>query len=337
MRGVEAYFFERERIEADKVPDMVFHSQLSRTHDDGDEDSRAYDPYMVLNLPRNFTLEQLRYNYKVLARKLHPDKCGLQVPKEQINKTFQLLTDAYRALLHEHSVRQGDKPFYALRDGAKEDAERRGGGGGGGVGVGPGGGGKNEAAYKAAQGFSMERFNRVFDETRVKDPVADAGYTEWMAKNDPERGVSRDEAARNRQVIKYVEPTPLTVSRRGCVPFTELGVDSVADYSRDDNARHGITYTDYRVAHTTTKLVDEVAAIAERREFSGIDDIRKHRASISFNMTPEDAQANAERKRALEEQEEMKQLSQREYDRRLNKHFERVHRRLLGYSGTSTI
>jgi hypothetical protein len=157
-----------------------------------------------------------------------------------------------------------------------------------------------------------------------------------MAKNDPDRGVSRADAASNRQLIKYTDPTPVTVSRRGCVEYSELGLESVNDYSRGDAARHGIQYTDYRIAHTTSRLVDE-AVNEGRKEFRTIDELQQHRATMSYNMNDSEAQAYADRKRAEEDSEDKRQRLQSQYDHRMKAHFERVHQSLLGFSGTATI
>ena len=47
----------------------------------------------VLNLPRTgYTKDQLKFNYKALAKQLHPDKC--RVSPEAATQLFQVLTDA---------------------------------------------------------------------------------------------------------------------------------------------------------------------------------------------------------------------------------------------------
>lgn len=277
----------------------------------------ASDPYAVLNLPRNFTLEQLRYNYKVLARQLHPDKCGARITREQANQTFQILTEAYRALLGEHKAREADKQFHELRATYRDHRERE-----------PR---RENTAVPAAAGkrFNLARFNSAFQEYRVGDPVQDQGYADWMARNDP------DAAGRpgtdQRQIVRYVQPEPTAIVRKGCTPFSELGADGVDDYSRSDVARHGIQYTDYRVAHTTTKLVDE-AACAGRHDFRSIDDLQKHRSSISYVMSDEDARAEAEAQRAAEDREGARLQALRAWETRVEDRYRQAHVSLLGYA-----
>jgi curved DNA-binding protein CbpA len=278
------------------------------------------DPHDVLNLPRNHTLEQLRYNYKVLARQLHPDKRGNRLTQDQATQMFQVLTDAYKALLREHQAREADRQFDTLRAGAVESA--------------------NEQVSRNAQNvdlnavqkrFSVQRFNEVFDANRLRDDVRDRGYADWMARHDPTSASKPDR--KNRQLIRYVEPEPVTLSRKGCVPYSELGESRVSDYSRSDAAQHAIQYTDYRVAHTTTKLVDE--SLQARTDFRSLDDLQHHRASLSHTMTPDEAEAYANAQLARERAEQRRQEQLRAQDDRVYAHFNNVHRAMLGFTTTT--
>lgn len=290
------------------------------------------DAYQVLNVPRDFTIEQLRYNYKVLARKLHPDKCGARITQEQANQTFQLLTEAYRALLHEHGARQNNRPFHELRSNARppttmntdnESSSH----------------GSNRSSHMSdpVKGFNPARFNQEFERNRLAVPDVDTGYEEWMKRTEP--GAEDDGGKKRTAIMKYVDPTPLAlVVRRGGVGFSELGVEHVADYSSNGqaDARHGgINYTDYRVAHSTGKLLDE-SEIKARREFRNLDELQKHRANISYTMSDRRARAVAERARAEEEAEQRRAEVQARYDKQMAEHFDRVHRRLLGFAPTYT-
>jgi curved DNA-binding protein CbpA len=279
--------------------------------------------HQVLNLPRGFTMEQLRYNYKALARHLHPDKRNARLSAEQANATFQTLTEAYRALLQEAA--NNERSFDAMRREAQASTNP------------PLSTAQNaKLIADAKKGFSLERFNEVFEQDRMKEPVVDAGYAEWMQRHDPDKKLPEAELTANRQLIRYTEPTPVTFSRKGCVQYTELGVDRVDDYSREDATRHGIQYTDYRVAHTTTRLVDEAVA-ADRVGYKSIEDVRKQRAAISYQMSEADLRNQADKQRSDEEAEQRRQEAQRSYDTRLTAHFERVHRNLLGFAGSATM
>jgi hypothetical protein len=279
------------------------------------------DPHDILNLPMNHTLEQLRYNYKVLARQLHPDKRGTKLTQEQATQTFQILTDAYRRLLQQHQARDADKPFDVLRASAQDSVHEQ-----------ASQGAEHVDLASVRKKFNSQRFNDVFDANRLRDSVVDRGYANWMARHDPEKGKLDKN---NRQLIKYVEPEPVVVSRKGCVPYSELGVARVADYSRTDAAQHAIQYTDYRVAHTTTKLVDE--SVGTRGDFRSLDELQHHRATLSHVMTPEQAAAHARAQRLREEAERRRVEHMRTHDDRLSSHYNSVHKQLLGFTTVTTM
>jgi curved DNA-binding protein CbpA len=278
------------------------------------------DPYQVLNVPREFTIEQLRYNYKVLARKLHPDKCCTRITREQANATFQLLTEAYRALLQVHSTRVSDRPFHELRSESRP--------------ADPYPAPPSTSLTDAVKGFNPSRFNDEFERNRLAVPEVDAGYGDWMKTTEP--GAEDDGGRRRTAVIKYVDPSPLAIAvRRGGVGFSELGVERVEDYSSGqvDERHGGIKYTDYRLAHSTGKLLDE-SAIKARREFRSLDELQTHRANISYTMSDRRAQAMAERAQKAEEAEHRRVDVQQRYDKQMADHFDRVHRKLLGFAPT---
>lgn len=283
------------------------------------------DPHDVLDLPREgFTFDQLRYNYKVLARQLHPDK--RRVSESKATELFQILTDAYRKLSALLENRVADRTFHELRDAARRSVSS---------------GTASDAsepsyskasnasqASKASQasqrGFNIDKFNRVFDDNRMSDPVVDGGYERWMKENDPELAcAAAGEEPPNRQLKRYVEPEPVVVSNRATVAYSEIGATGVNDYSRPDAAKHAIQYTDYRVAYTTTKLASEsdIRAAEERakRELKSIDALQKHRAKIAYTMNDADAAMDEARSRALEESERRRLDAVVAYDRMLDR------------------
>ena len=277
------------------------------------------DPYQVLNVPCGFTIEQLRYNYKVLARKLHPDKCCTRITREQATATFQLLTEAYRALLQVHSARVSDRQFHELRSGSlPSDPHPQ----------------PPSTLNDMVKGFNPARFNDEFERNRLAVPEVDAGYGDWMKQTEP--GAEDDGGRRRTVLTKYVDPSPLAIAvRRGGVSFSELGVERIDDYSSSkvDERHGGINYTDYRVAHSTGKLLDE-SAIKARREFRNLDELQTHRANISYTMSDRRAQAMAERAREAEDAEQRRVDVQQRYDKQMGEHFDRVHRKLLGFAPT---
>lgn len=272
------------------------------------------DPHEVLNLPRyGYTLEQLRHNYKIIALQLHPDKRPATMTHEQATEAFQLLTDSYSALKAELEGRRPDKTHDQLKAAYKQQPER----------------GPRQSSAEATK-FSIDRFNAVFTENRVRDPVRDVGYEAWMRENAPgSQGASQPQ----RQVQVYREPVPFVVGHRGLVQYSELGSTGVDDYSRSDvgDSRRTVHYTDYRVAHTTSKLLeDEARYVREaearaRRELRSVEALAKYRAAAPAEAEMLAEVAHQER-RAAEAQ--MAENRRREALRSQDRLFEETHERM---------
>lgn len=273
------------------------------------------DPHDVLNLPREgFTVEQLRYNYKVLARQLHPDK--RRISTEQATQLFQVLTDAYKTLLDELEGRRADRGFHDMREDHRRYRER-----------------EQGASFSPQQqqpkddreekkDFNVERFNAVFSENRIEDPVIDGGYGRWMEQNDPDDPATRRRAMAVIARARRDEPEPTAITSRACVAFSELGASGApTDYSRADapGGRHAIMYSDYRLAHTTEKLAEEAEferiAARAKHELKSVDALQKHRAKISYTMSDADRRAAERRERDAEDAERRRMDALQSYDR----------------------
>ena len=137
-----------------------------------------------------------------------------------------------------------------------------------------------------------------------------------------------------RQLVQWREPEPVALTHRRCVAFSELGADGpVDDYSCQDAASgaRAIQYTDYRLAHTTTKLVDDEdfeAVKVARNGLRSVDAMLKHRAALSHVMSDEDAQAQEDEARARRRAEARRVAALGELDRRMEQAHERASRLL---------
>jgi curved DNA-binding protein CbpA len=289
------------------------------------------DPHDVLNVPRaGFSADQLRYNYKALARQLHPDKRAPNMAQRQATEMFQVLTEAYRTLCLEVRARDADKTHDDLRRVAREanGAFQRQAGG-------ERGGGSGSTSTK----LDMARFNAVFTENRVSDPVLDGGYGRWMEEADPDTcaALEAEERRKQQQLVRWRQPAPMPIARG--IAYSELGETQRTDYSRSEGLRGGIQYTDYRLAHTTSKLVDDddMDVLARRTDLRSIHTLKAHRAALSYQMTDDDAQAEAQAARDLEAAEARRLEALRRYDRTIESAYERTSRLLTSpsFSGRS--
>lgn len=274
----------------------------------------SMDPYKVLSLDKNFTLDQLKRRYRELAIQLHPDR---QTPnaKAMAQGMFEIVRGCYEQLLFDYKARMSDKQHADLKT-AFQIHEGM-----------PSAQARTAQAQTAppvtasGQKFDVNRFNKLFEENRLPDAYHGQGYDEWMRKHDPD---ANPQALRRAcgAIVHYKDPEPM-LTGVAAGPFYQLGVDKVSDFSGSD-------YMDYRLAHTTTKLVDErAAAAAGRKDYRSVEDLKHERASMSNTPDPAYLARLAKEEHDAKVAEERRQQALLRQDSAWAQHFERVNRLLL--------
>lgn len=283
------------------------------------------DPYDVLNLPPRSataaacTIEQARYNYKVLARQLHPDKRAPGVTNEDATYMFQVLTDAYKQVVSDIERARVDRTHHELRS---DSASASGTGNGAGTLAHPEGDSK----------FNISKFNKVFDDIR-QQPAEDSGYTEWMNKNPATLQQAQEEErariAKQTTIQRYrdPEPTPLP-GRASSIPFTELGQTRNADFGKGHGGAQTF-FSDYRIAHTTTRLADERAMQAAEAQRVSYEALKAARETATFEMTEEDQHMERLRNKERERLEMRRQRALKIQDKQMVDQYDRASRLLL--------
>ena len=290
------------------------------------------NPYEVLDVPRNFTLQQLKDNYKRIALKVHPDKGG----SEQL---FLLVTKCFKKLIQEYHKREADKQFHELKSDFAKQSECQT--------MTPT---NTEHAYKGGK-FNLERFNKVFDENRVGE-VYDKGYTDWMkdAKVPPEDAVQKRAFGKggksfsvdafnnafesetrvdtsNKYIVKYKEPEALVCAKK--IAFTELGEDNVDDFSGDNMTKKHLNFMDYKVAHTTSKIVDP-RILQQQKTYKNIKELEKDRGRIQYDMD-DITRDEYEYRQQIETLKERKRIeAMRMRDELIEQQYQRVNQLFLG-------
>jgi hypothetical protein len=259
------------------------------------------DPYIILKLPKNYTLEQLKKNYKTLVVKYHPDK-NTDVKSTQV---FQTLTFAYTYLLNELKSREDSRDHSELKKNFKGDAE-------------------SHASHIAldAKKFDLKKFNMHFAKynKEVEKNNGDRGYGDWLKNEEVD-----DEKDNTGAIIHYDEPMAMDFLGSkfgGCL----LGEEHVDDYSKVLGGKGA--FMDIKKAHTTTKLVDD-KFVENRPIFKDVDEIKRHREDISFVM--DEASIKLQKKKEMKEQEaEEKRLKiVKDNDNRIVKLFDATHKFML--------
>lgn len=269
-----------------------------------------YDPYSVLDLPPNphaLQPDQVKANYKMLARQLHPDKCGARLNTQEMTMAFQALTDAYRVVMEEVRACQSEslehmrRSFIKFANGQNaQNAQNA---------------QKPQKDGETKKKMTPEQFNAIFEKERSRlghDPEVDTGYAKWIEDNDPDKPPPISQSQNSQEVIVRRTLEPISMGR--ClVGVCELGIEQRSDFSGGAN-----DYTDYQRAHTTTRLVTDadiaVADIGNKR-FTDIKSYTSHRNNNSGKFTDEElAQMDAEEERERQMEARRQQAMQKRDD-----------------------
>ena len=294
-------------------------------------DLKLIDPYEVLNLSRNFTLNELKNSYLTLAKKTHPDKPGG-------NKyLFNIVTHSLKTLDIEYKKREKDLSHKELKHNSElyfnnfpsETNERQ----------------RNIQENEAGESFST-KFNNNFEKCKMEDDCIDFGYGEKMEESTKIReDITIDKIAKkkinnksfnelfnknvpvHKQLVKYIEPEAMVLSKS--LNYTELGGKKPDDYSSSYDKNNSLAYTDYMRAHDGTRLVDP-SIIKNVKMFNNVDDYESYSNDNTKKIMSQKELKMHEKNKLKIEKEELKRLERLDkYDSRVEKTFEKSNKLFL--------
>ena len=285
------------------------------------------NPYEILGVTKNFTLDELKDKYKRVAKKVHPDRGGSQ-------QLFNLVTLAYKKLVEEYKLKKINKQFNELKTDFSNYSDTQ------------NNTQKRNPEFSKPQYQSndfREVFNRTYDNHKVHSAY-DNGYGNFMIESDGRRedidiakkvnNMKQFNSAfeaeplnnYNRRMIVYKEPEALPSSSKS-LKYTELGVGKIKDFSSSTN---NLDCTDYKAAHSMNRLADP-RMMNNRRNFNSIDDVQADRSNISYQMSEEDLRKQAIKQKKERIREIRRQERQTQMDIQSQKNFERVNKLLLQF------
>ena len=296
--------------------------------------SEKYDSHAMLGIRPEADVKEIERAYRRQARKVHPDHGGSE-------EAFKLLTKAYLSILEAKRAERSNRMNYQeMKRESQDYLEEQGRSG--------------PAPLGTGQGFNRDRFNQLFDETRLEE-VVDQGYSDWIQENPSSENGSKInsdlisqkfslnvfnstfEQQRNAEapvseedrMIKYSEPKAAPVSKLG---FTELGEAKIADFGKTASIENdkSLSYTDYRQAMTRTHLLDQRDRQATRPEYRDIEELERARESISYTMDDSDRHHYEQWKNHEANLENMRQDRVKERDQLVGDRYQSVQRALLG-------
>ena len=267
------------------------------------------DPYEVLEVSKTFTWDELKEAYKHTALLTHPDKVGG-------NKiVFNFVTECFKILAEEYKARNANKTFMELKQQVKNYYSK-----------------DNEddiiPAPITGDNFN-EKFNKTFDMCKLEDEENDFGYGDIMNESSK---IREDFSQENlfekkkfdnnsfnkiftkhtppppKELIKYKEPEPMVLAKT--MNYTEIGGKRPDDYSSsaEKSSKNNLIYSDYKIAYSNTRLVDDEMLNKSSKDFKSIEEYEKYRISKIKKGLTDKEKLYFENKKIKEEQEEYQRL-----------------------------
>lgn len=277
------------------------------------------DPYKLFNLPQNFDLDRLKSSYKKLALKYHPDRGGDQ-------NQFKIISKAYIILLEKYNEKQSDKQFPDLKKDYNSFVDKQ---------------SNYQTTFKLdPEKFNLDRFNRLYEENK-QSTSNDQGYGDWKTENTSEspQQIFSDkfnlsmfnnvfsETKKNdkncNQIINYNDPSP---SDKGtAMGYVDIADTSISNFSSDVYA--GLQYTDYKQAHTNTKLINIESL--NRKEYRTVDELEKDRSNINYKMSEADLMRYNMKKAQEQEEEQQREYIIRQQNERNEQTFNKMNKLMI--------
>ena len=264
------------------------------------------NPYEVLEVNKNFTWDELKNAYRHTALLTHPDKDGG-------NKiVFNFVTECFKILAEEYKSRNQNKTFMELKQQFKNSNNED----------------EKQPAPITGENFN-DKFNKTFEMCKLEDDELDFGYGDIMSESSKIREdfsqsnlfdkkkfdtqtfnsiFTKHTPAPSKELTKYKEPEPMILAKT--MNYTEIGGKRPDDYSSsvEKSGKNNLIYSDYKMAYSNTRLVDEDAINKTLKDFKNVEEYEKYR-NIKLKKGLSDKEKKImEQKKLKEERDEYERL-----------------------------
>lgn len=264
------------------------------------------NPYEVLEVNKNFTWDELKDAYRHTALLTHPDKDGG-------NKiVFNFVTECFKILAEEYKSRNQNKTFMELKQQFKNSNNED----------------EKQPAPITGENFN-DKFNKTFEMCKLEDDELDFGYGDIMSESSKIREdfsqsnlfdkkkfdtqtfnsiFTKHTPAPSKELTKYKEPEPMILAKT--MNYTEIGGKRPDDYSSsvEKSGKNNLIYSDYKIAYSNTRLVDEDAINKTLKDFKNVEEYEKYR-NIKLKKGLSDKEKKImEQKKLKEERDEYERL-----------------------------
>jgi len=328
-----------EFLEKQRQRRMNYQSKLTEL------DKNNIDALKVFQLSANYTIDQLKQAYKKMAMKTHPDKPGGNVEQ------FQLITKCYMSLLEKYKNRESDRQFGDLKKGSQSYLEDQ---------------QQNRMVNKQMVSgtvdkdkFDAKLFNKIYEQNKLWES-SDDGYGSWFSSNDTDEpptevfgnkfnlnvfnstfeDYKEKLTAQSGAIQEYRDPQELVSSGTG---FTDIDIYArkIDDFSKPSpisgaggSKGRDLGYTDLKTAYTSRGAFIDPNKV-EYKTYNSVDELKRDRGNIRFDMTPEQIREYEMKKYREEEEEERRRDLIRQRDNMITNSYGKIHEKMLGYRGTA--
>jgi len=289
----------------------------NRIFDNLEKHVSNYDYYKIYGYSKNQNIDinDLKKKFKKFAMQTHPDK------NNGNERNFNIIKQGYKKILEDLELKKEEKQYDVLKNNSLDFLHVQ-------------QNNQNQNTKINKDNFDISKFNSVYKENKIED-VNDNGYSDWIDNNtfnseeierNPKLSGNLNQFNRvfdnsvnidNKQVQKYNDPRSLFMNNyNNC---SELGIDKVDNYTGETKT---IKFTDYKEAHTTSKLVDSKMKYKQYRNISELESARSNikdltEDEIEYYNTKQEEEEIKEKQR-LEKQNNIDNLHFKNYER-LNK------------------
>ena len=260
--------------------------RLDNTPNNNDDE---IDPYKLYGYTKGqkIDINDLKAKYKKYALETHPDKNGGNP------RNFNIINNAFKILFEDYKLKQDDKQFTELKNSSRSFIEKQ-------------RGDNYQNINMSSDNFDSNKFNTLYEKYRLSD-VNDDGYGKWTKENEfTSEDIVRDTSLttgnfnsmfnRNvkvsNQLTKYQKPIEMYMNDNSGI--MELGKDKIDNYSGKAKT---INFTDYKEAHTTTRLVDPNT---KYNQYDSINHIKSARSNMKEMTADEIMEMELESARKIE-------------------------------------
>ena len=205
--------------------------------------------------------------------------------------------------------------------------------------------------------FDVKIFNKIYEQNKLWES-GDDGYGTWFSSEKTEpptelfgnkfnlnvfNSTFEDYKGKNtmqnaNQMQKYTEPQELISCSTG---FTDIDIFArkIDDFSKPlpiaglggSKTGRDLAYTDLKTAYTGRGAFIDPSTV-EYKTYKSVDELKRDRGNIRYDMTPEQMQDYEMKKHRKQEEEEQRQHLIRQRDNIVESTYSKTHERMLGYN-----